>query len=112
MIQQRAIRNVPIERVVKVAHPSFFFFLFFSMLALPEVQPLRLCVFGSDNKFASEAVSNRLTTIKALLLKEGISVLTYSADGDSRELKVMRSELKLNVVNPQNCNPHVTSKFK
>jgi hypothetical protein len=57
--------------------------------------PIRLFLFGSDNKFKTEAVKNRLDFTKRSLAKEGIRILTYSADGDSREMKLMRDQLRL-----------------
>lgn len=59
--------------------------------------PLRLCSFGSNNKYSSEAVKNRLDTIVFELRKVVIQVLTYAADGDSRKMKVMRQLLSLGV---------------
>ncbi len=63
--------------------------------------PLRICAFGSDNKFTAEDVTRRLNTIENELLKHGIKVLTYSADGDSRELKMMRQKIRLGVPLPR-----------
>jgi hypothetical protein len=59
--------------------------------------PMRLCSFGSDNRFTSCDVKNRLKTVQDILKSEGIEVTGYSADGDSRELKVMRQMLQLGV---------------
>ena len=55
---------------------------------LANVPPVRICSFGSNNKFKANDVKNRLTTCKQELNKVGITVLTYSSDGDARELKV------------------------
>jgi hypothetical protein len=57
--------------------------------------PIRLCCFGSNNKFTALDVQRRALTIEALLKKEGVEVITYPADGDTRELKVMRSMIRL-----------------
>jgi hypothetical protein len=59
------------------------------------IAPLRICSFGSDNRFTSADVKNRLDFIKDILKKNDIEVLGYSTDGDSRELKTMREQLKL-----------------
>ena len=59
------------------------------------VHPFRFCSFGTTNKFTADDVARRLNTITSALKKEGIETLTYSADGDSRELKVMRQILTL-----------------
>ena len=52
--------------------------------------PFRNCSFGSTNRFTSDDVENRMNSIVLALKKEGIEVLSYAADGDSRELKMMR----------------------
>lgn len=56
---------------------------------------MRICSFGSDNSFTATDVKNRLDTIVSLLKEKGISVLTYSTDGDSR---VIINYHKLNVI--------------
>jgi hypothetical protein len=61
----------------------------------PKATPVRICSFGTDNRFTSDDVKNRLKTIRAELETIGIQVLTYSADGDSRKMKVMRQSLQL-----------------
>ena len=48
------------------------------------IPPMRICCFGSNNTFTAVDVKKRLATIVSLLKEQGISVLTYSADGDSR----------------------------
>lgn len=57
--------------------------------------PLRLCAFSSNNKSSACDVESRLDFIKSSLNAVGICVIAYSADGDSREMKVMRSKLNL-----------------
>lgn len=59
------------------------------------IPPMRICSFGSDNSFTATDVKNRLDTIVSLLKEKGISVLTYSTDGDSR---VIINYHKLNVI--------------
>ena len=68
-----------------------------------KVPPLRLCSFGSDNKFTSDDVKRRLHFIENELKKSGIEVLTYSSDGDTRELKMMRQKLELGVQRSQSA---------
>jgi hypothetical protein len=65
-----------------------------TILAQPmgcECPPIRLCAFGSDNKFTAVDVQRRLRLIIADSKKAGIGLLTYSADGNARELKIMRA---------------------
>lgn len=57
--------------------------------------PLRLCSFGTNNKFSSDDTTNRLETIVSELQKHGIKVLSYAADGDSREMMSMKQLLNL-----------------
>lgn len=60
--------------------------------------PMRICTFGSDNRFTYKDVQNRLSAIEAALKAHGIGILTYSSDGDTRELKMMRQHLQLGTV--------------
>jgi len=62
---------------------------------LSGLPPIRLFAFGSDNRFTAVDVKTRLFYIKEQLLSVGIEVLTYSTDGDSREMKLMREMLQL-----------------
>lgn len=57
--------------------------------------PFRICSFGTNNKFTAEDVENRMKTIEDALKTEGITVICHAADGDSRELKFMRKQLRL-----------------
>ncbi len=61
---------------------------------------IRICSFATDNKFTTEDVRNRLDFIIKELKREDIRVLAYSADGDSRELKMMRQRISLGVPLP------------
>lgn len=63
------------------------------------VPPFRLCCFGTDNRYTASDVQSRHAKVEEELKKYGIILLTFAADGDSREMKVMRSsvELGLNV---------------
>ncbi len=67
---------------------------------LSGLPPIRLFAFGSDNRFTAVDVKNRLFYIKDQLLSVGIEVLTYSTDGDSREMKLMREMLQLGSPTP------------
>lgn len=65
------------------------------------VSPIRILSFGTNNKFTADDVKNRVTKIETELNNAGIKVLSYSADGDSRELKMMRQTLQLGVSIPK-----------
>jgi hypothetical protein len=57
-----------------------------------------LCIFSiaSDNRFTMKNVKAGKTTIIAAALEaEGIIMLSYSADGDARELKMEQQDLEL-----------------
>jgi len=68
---------------------------------LADTPPLRVFCCASDNRFTTEDVKARMMTIEAALAKEGITMLTYSADGDSREMKWMRELLQLGFQLPE-----------
>ena len=61
---------------------------------LAEIPALRICSFASDNRFTMEDVKVRKDTIAEALEGEGIIMLSYSADGDARELKMERHDLR------------------
>ncbi len=56
---------------------------------------IRIAAFGSNNKFSATDVKKRANAIERELKKEGIEMLVYSADGDSREMKTMRQKISL-----------------
>jgi hypothetical protein len=62
--------------------------------------PVRICYFGTNNKFTAIDVENRIAYITSELKKNGIWVETYSADGDARELKMMRNTINLGISPP------------
>ena len=62
---------------------------------------IRICAFGSDNRFTSLDVKRRASTIESTLRAAGIEMIGYAADGDSRELKSMRETLQLGVRPPK-----------
>jgi hypothetical protein len=51
--------------------------------------------FGTNSKYTSIDVKNRLNFVDLKLKAFGIEVAAYSADGDSREMKVMRNRMRL-----------------
>lgn len=72
------------------------------------VQPLSqnvpafcLCCLGSDNKFDTTLVLNRWKYIFNECNKRGITVISFGADGDTRELKAMQLSTKLCFSNSQ-----------
>jgi hypothetical protein len=63
---------------------------------LADVPYLRIFSFASDNRFTMKDVkAGKMTIIAAALEAEGIIMLSYSADGDARELKMERQDLEL-----------------
>ncbi|XP_045023267.1 uncharacterized protein LOC123466338 [Daphnia magna] len=62
---------------------------------LDGLSPLRLFSFGTNSKYTSIDVNNRLNFVALKLKAFGIEVAAYSADGDSREMKVMRNRIRL-----------------
>ena len=61
------------------------------------VQPVWICYFATNNKFNSSDVQNWIAFITSELNNNGIRVETYSAEGDLRELKMMRDTLQLGI---------------
>ena len=55
------------------------------------------------NKHKHKDVKSKIDFVGRELEKVGVSILTYTADGDARELKYMRQKLRLGFV-PQNIN--------
>jgi hypothetical protein len=62
---------------------------------LDGLSPLRLFSFGTNSKYTSIDVNNRLNFVALKLKAFEIEVAAYSADGDSREMKVMRNRIHL-----------------
>lgn len=60
-----------------------------------------ICSFGSNNKFNAGDVQRRVDTLENALSAAGVEVLSYSADGDSRELKAMRQRISLGIRHPK-----------
>lgn len=60
---------------------------------LADMPALCICSFASDNRFTLENVKARKETIAAALEEEGIIMLSYSANGNARELKMKRHDL-------------------
>ena len=60
--------------------------------------PIRIASFGTDNRFTFQDVKNRISNIIKELKNHGVEVVTYSADGDTRELKMMSQQLELGVL--------------
>jgi len=57
--------------------------------------PFRLCCFGTGNTYTAYDVQQRVYSIEHELRLHGIRMLTYAADGDSKEMKYMRYQLQL-----------------
>ena len=59
------------------------------------VPPFCLCCFGTNNKFTAEHVMKRWKYIYEECKKLEITVISFGADGDSRELKSMQVSTNL-----------------
>ena len=57
--------------------------------------PMRICSFGTDNRYTAMDVLNRVHTIVRVLRDSGIRARGYAADGDSRETKFQRQHIGL-----------------
>lgn len=63
----------------------------------PDPPTFRICSFATDNKFDFTDTQNRLATVVQKLQEAGLKGMIYSADGDTRELKLMRMSYRLGV---------------
>lgn len=63
-------------------------------------QPVHICYFATNNKFTASDVENRVANVTSELRKNRIWVVSYSADGDPRELKMMRETINLGICPP------------
>ena len=54
-----------------------------------------LACIGTDNRFDAEVVLNRWTYIFNQCKKRGISIISFGADGDTREMKAMQVSCQL-----------------
>lgn len=70
-------------------------------LLLRALQPIVL-LHGVAVIITSLDVHNRARTIEKELNAAGIQMITYSADGDSRELKMMREHIRFGLEAPKN----------
>ena len=64
---------------------------------MADVPLMRIMVFASDNLFNKDDVKARKDTIQGALEKEGIDMLCWSADIDSRYLKTEWYDIELGV---------------
>ena len=72
--------------------------------------PLRICSFGSDNKFTADDVRRRKQTIAEELGKVGIIMISYAADGDTRELKTMRQSIRFGIPTKKKAKKRTSKK--
>lgn len=63
-----------------------------------------ISVFGTDNKFTYSDVLSRWEKMKTLAQKNGIEILGFSSDGDTRLLKCMRLNSQLPVSSEDKCD--------
>ena len=72
------------ERIAKYA------FVYMAQPLTSSIPPFCLCCYGTDNSFTAEDVLKRWKYIQLECEKRGIKVISYGADGDSREVRAMR----------------------
>lgn len=61
-----------------------------------------VCFFATNNKFTVTDVSHRICYVTDELKLHGIHVLTDSADGNKREMKMMKQSVELGLPSPIN----------
>jgi len=52
--------------------------------------PFCLAIYGTDNRFTNEDVINRWNIMQTAAVNQGIEIIGFSSDGDTRLLKVMQ----------------------
>lgn len=65
------------------------------------VPPFSLTLFSTDNKFKSWDVLRRWSYLRTELGKEGIQVLTFASDGDSKLLKAMKISSGIGIISTE-----------
>ena len=70
--------------------PATYTFAYMAQPLQTNVPAFCLAIIGSDNKFSAELVLKRWQYIVSECSKCGITVASFGADGDSRELKAMQ----------------------
>ena len=70
-------------------------FVFMAQSLCDGVPAFCLACVGTDNKFSADLILNRWTHIVSECKKRGITVASFGADGDSRELKAMQVSTSL-----------------
>jgi hypothetical protein len=95
-----AVSFASIEESFRVAEVAKYAFVYMAQPLCEIVPAFCLAVMGTDNKFTAEDVLKRWNYLVLECKKFGISVVSFGADGDSRELKAMQVSTQLSYNDP------------
>ena len=84
-----------IEESFKVANVAKYAFVYMAQPLSEGIPAFCLACMGTDNKFTAHHVLKRWKYIFSECKKRGIIVVSFGADGDSRELKAMQVSTQL-----------------
>ena len=90
-----AVSFEAIEEHFRSGTISKYAFLYMAQPISDGVPAFCLCCIGTDNKFCNKLVLKRWKYIHFECQKRGIKVVSFGADGDSRELKAMQTSMQI-----------------
>ena len=90
-----AVSFEAIEESFRVADVAKYAFVYMAQPLSKSVPAFCLACMGTNNKFTAEHVLNRWKYIVSECKKRKITVVSFGADGDSRELKAMQVSTQL-----------------
>ena len=79
----------------QIAEKAKYAFVYMAQPLHDGVPPFCLACLSTDNRFSADTVLKRWKYIHSECSKRGIRVVSFGADGDSRELKAMQMSMKL-----------------
>ena len=98
-----------IEEAFETGVKSKLAFVYMAQPVREDVPAFCLSCQGTDNKFTAELVQQRWKTIYSECKVRGIRVLSYGADGDSRELRAMQLSTQLSCTSLQSASSNSMS---
>lgn len=89
-----------ISEIFQNSRKSNYAYVLMAQPPFPNAAAFCLCVYGTDNIFKHSDVIKRWRTMKYIAKENGIDIVGFALDGDSRLLKTMR----YNTLIPENNN--------
>ncbi|CAG9814589.1 unnamed protein product [Phaedon cochleariae] len=91
-----------IELIFLTQTKSNYLLMIMAQPLVPNAPAFSLCAFGSNNKFTHKDVQRRWQILEQLAAENGIKIMGFSSDGDSRLLKTMRIKSQLPYTKTEN----------